>query len=111
MATHIEQDHVTLFPLDQYLRRLRYRKGQVEIAALNHASVPVQRRRVIRAVVASVGRLGGSVVPAAAPGAGEVTEPSGEAVVFVFSYDWVAELAPEPRGLQNGGCPYLGQHE
>lgn len=32
---------------------------------------------------------------AAAPGAGEVTEPSGEAVVFVLSYDCTTELVSE----------------
>lgn len=87
MATHIEQDHIALFPLHQYLWRLCYRKGQVEILALDYAPVSVQGRRVIRAVVASVGRLGGPVVSAAAPGAGEITEPSGEAVILVLSYD------------------------
>lgn len=45
---------------------------------------------MVRAVVASVGGLGGSMMPAAAPGAGEVTEPGGEAVIFMFSYNCIA---------------------
>lgn len=87
MATYVEQDHVALFPPYQDLRLLRYRKGQVEVLALDDAPVSVQGRRVVRAVVASVGGPGGPVVPAAAPGAGEVPEPGGEAVVLVPSYD------------------------
>lgn len=35
------------------------------------------------------------MVSAAAPGAGEVTEPSGESVIFVLSYDCAAELVSE----------------
>lgn len=47
MATYIEQDHITLFPFHQDLGGFRYREGQVEILALNYASVSIQRRRVI----------------------------------------------------------------
>lgn len=37
------------------------------------------------------------MVPTAAPGAGEVTEPSDKAVILVLSYDWVARLVSQPQ--------------
>lgn len=87
-GTYIKQDQVSPFPADQDLRLLGQRQRQVEVLLLDLLAVAIDGRRVIRVVVAAEGRLRGSVIDAAAPGAGHVAEPRGQARVGVFSDDW-----------------------
>lgn len=84
-VTYVYQHEIAQLPLDEHLLRLRQLKRQVKVLFLDLRPIAVQRRWVVRAIIATIRGLGSPVVLAPAPGACEIAKPCGEARLLMFS--------------------------